>query len=152
MRHALGSLLTSDALVLPASATVYMQAVELRSGAVAGLDMSAANQHRWHPAYAAGAPLALGCPGCCLPFPTCACRCLRVGGLGLRSVRRLWLDPAALPTLPRCAILCLCSSAGVPLAADRIVALSKPKEVWHFDLGSPPEKSDVKAVDLEFTR
>ena len=44
-----------QALGLPASATVYMQAVELRTGDVCGLDMSAANLYRWHPAYAAGA-------------------------------------------------------------------------------------------------
>lgn len=55
MRHALGGLLTTDAILMPASATVYMQAVELRTGDVCGLDMSAANLYRWHPAYAAGA-------------------------------------------------------------------------------------------------
>ena len=54
VRHALGSLLTTDAILLPASATVCMQAVELRTGDVCGLDMSAANLYRWHPAYAAG--------------------------------------------------------------------------------------------------
>lgn len=54
VRHALDVLLTTDAVLLPASATVYMQAVELRTGEVAGLDMSAANLYRWHPAYAAG--------------------------------------------------------------------------------------------------
>ncbi|KAL4424877.1 hypothetical protein ABPG77_002100 [Micractinium sp. CCAP 211/92] len=94
VRHALGSLLTTDAILLPSSATVYCQAVELRTREVAGLDMSAANQYRWHPAYA----------------------------------------------------------AGVPLAHDRIVALSEPKEVWHFDLGAPPDRSDVKTVDVEITR
>ena len=61
VRHALGGLLTGDARVLPASATVYVQAVELRTEQVAGLDMSAANLYRWHPAYAAGA-LGLGAP------------------------------------------------------------------------------------------
>ncbi|KAL4451864.1 hypothetical protein ABPG75_007526 [Micractinium tetrahymenae] len=94
VRHALGTLLTADAILLPASATVYCQAVELRTEGVCGLDMSAANQYRWHPAYA----------------------------------------------------------AGVPLAHDRIVPLSEPREVWHFDLGAPPDKSDVKAVDVEITR
>lgn len=54
MRHALGSLLTTDAVLLPASATVYVQAVELRSRDVCGLDMSAANLYRWYPAYTAG--------------------------------------------------------------------------------------------------
>lgn len=94
VRHALGSLLTTDAILLPASATVYCQAVELRSGEVCGLDMGAANQYRWHPAYA----------------------------------------------------------AGVPLAHDCIVPLSEPREVWHFDLGAPPDRSDVKTVDVEITR
>jgi hypothetical protein len=42
--------------------------------------------------------------------------------------------------------------AGTPLARDDIVALSEPKEVWYFDLGAPPDKSDVKTLDLEFTR
>lgn len=55
MRHALDAgLLTSDAVLLPLSATVYMQAVEIRTGEVCGLDMSAANLYRWHPAFAAG--------------------------------------------------------------------------------------------------
>jgi len=54
VRHALDTLLTGDARLLPASATVYMQAVELRSREVCGLDMSAVNLYRWHPAYAAG--------------------------------------------------------------------------------------------------
>ncbi|PSC69443.1 arginine methyltransferase [Micractinium conductrix] len=95
MRHALDAgLLTSDAVLLPLSATVYMQAVEIRTGEVCGLDMSAANLYRWHPAFA----------------------------------------------------------AGVPLAAERVVALSEPQEVWHFSLGAPPDKSDVKTVDVEFTR
>lgn len=43
-------------------------------------------------------------------------------------------------------------AAGVPLAAERVVALSEPQEVWHFSLGAPPDKSDVKTVDVEFTR
>lgn len=54
--HALASLATIDALVLPASATVFVQAVEVRTNSVCGLDLSAANLYRWHPAYAAGAP------------------------------------------------------------------------------------------------
>ena len=66
VRHALGSLLTTDAILLPASATVYMQAVELRTGDVCGLDMSAANLYRWHPAYAAGG-CGVGSPPCALP-------------------------------------------------------------------------------------
>eukprot|EP00887_Chlorella_sp_A99_P001822 scaffold19.g1822.t1 len=92
--HALASLTTSDAIILPASATVYMQAVEIRTGEVCGLDMSAANLYRWHPAYA----------------------------------------------------------AGVPLAQQGIVPLSEPQEVWYFDLGSPPERSATKTVDVDFTR
>jgi len=27
-----------------------------------------------------------------------------------------------------------------------------PIQVWYFDLGAPPERSDVKTVDVEFTR
>lgn len=26
------------------------------------------------------------------------------------------------------------------------------RQVWYFDLGAPPERSDVKTVDVEFTR
>ncbi len=48
--------------------------------------------------------------------------------------------------------LLLFTAAGVPLAHDRIVPLSEPKEVWHFDLGAPPDRSDVKTVDVEITR
>lgn len=40
----------------------------------------------------------------------------------------------------------------MPLAGKRIIALSEPQEVWHFDLGAPPERSDVKSVDVAFTR
>ena len=56
--------------------------------------MSAANQYRWHPAYA----------------------------------------------------------AGVPLAHEAVVPLSDPVEVWYFDLGAPPDASNVKTLDLEFTK
>jgi hypothetical protein len=38
----------------------------------------------------------------------------------------------------------------VPLDRERIRPLSKPQEVWYFDLGAPPEKSAVKLVDMEF--
>ena len=61
---------------------------------VCGFDMSAANLYRWHPAYA----------------------------------------------------------AGVPLATEGIVPLSEPVEVWYFDLGAPPDRSDTKTVDVHFTR
>lgn len=72
VRHALGSLLTTDAILLPASATVYCQAVELRSGEVCGLDMGAANQYRWHPAYAAGeCPCLRGVPASQQPLDAC---------------------------------------------------------------------------------
>lgn len=57
IRHALDTLTTSDATVLPGSATVFIQAVELRTSNVCGFDMSAANLYRWHPTFATGAPL-----------------------------------------------------------------------------------------------
>lgn len=56
VRHALDNLLTSDAIVLPASATVYAQAIELRSGPVCGFDLQAINKMRWHPAYVTTGP------------------------------------------------------------------------------------------------
>ena len=42
--------------------------------------------------------------------------------------------------------------AGTPLDMDGIVPLSDPLEVWYFDLGTPPTKSDTKTLDLEFSR
>lgn len=56
MHHALSHLLVPDAILLPSSATVYMQAVEVRTTEACGLDLSAVNLYRWHPAYAAGVP------------------------------------------------------------------------------------------------
>ncbi|KAK9825810.1 hypothetical protein WJX74_009582 [Apatococcus lobatus] len=58
VRHSLDNLLTPNAIILPASATVFMQAAEVRTKDVCGLDMSAADLHRWHPVYLSGAPLA----------------------------------------------------------------------------------------------
>ncbi len=101
VRHALGSLLTIDAILLPSSATVYCQAVELRTREVAGLDMSAANQYRWHPAYAAGeralvphvlvacsAQTSRRCTlGCCCPLPQ-ACPWRTTGSWPCQSPKR----------------------------------------------------------------
>ena len=56
VRHALDNLLTTDATVLPASATVYAQAIELRTDQVSGFDMQAINKMRWHPAYVTTGP------------------------------------------------------------------------------------------------
>ena len=42
--------------MLPASATAYVQAVQSLTGHVCGFDMQVANQHRWTPAFASGAP------------------------------------------------------------------------------------------------
>lgn len=94
IQHALQNLAMHDAVVLPASATVYMQAIELRTESVCGLDLSAANLYRWFPSYGAG---------------------------------------------------------GVPLDYSAIRTLSAPIEIWHFDFSAPPEKSDTKKVDVEFT-
>ncbi|KAK9815442.1 hypothetical protein WJX72_003717 [[Myrmecia] bisecta] len=60
VRHALDNLLASECIVLPASATVYVQAVEFPDREVCGLKMGAINRHRWHPAYTSGTPLAPG--------------------------------------------------------------------------------------------
>jgi protein arginine N-methyltransferase 7 len=59
-RHALAKLMLPDALVLPAAATVYAQAVQLRVDSVCGFDVSATNAYRWEPAHASGTPLAPG--------------------------------------------------------------------------------------------
>ncbi|KFM29158.1 Protein arginine N-methyltransferase 7 [Auxenochlorella protothecoides] len=53
VQHVLSTLATADALVLPASATVWVQAVEVATGRVAGLNMQAADARRWAPAYLA---------------------------------------------------------------------------------------------------
>lgn len=47
IQHALSELMIQDSIIMPSSATVYAQAVELRTTDVAGLDMSAANLYRW---------------------------------------------------------------------------------------------------------
>ena len=59
-RHALAKLMLPDALVVPAAATVYAQAVQLRVESVCGFDVSAVNLYRWEPAHASGTPLAPG--------------------------------------------------------------------------------------------
>jgi len=58
MRHAVQNLMADDMLLLPASATVHVQAAEIRTGEVCGVDMTPVNQHRWHPGYLSGVPLA----------------------------------------------------------------------------------------------
>ncbi len=94
VHHALANLTTHEAIVLPASATVYMQAVEIRTTDICGLDMSAANLYRWHSSYA----------------------------------------------------------TGPPLDQSKVKTLSEPVPVWYFDFKSPPESSDVKNIDVEFTK
>ena len=93
-KHCLQNLLLPDCIVLPSSATVFAQAIEIKSRNICGLDVSAMDLYRSHPTY----------------------------------------------------------SAGVPIDPDSYRALSKPKEIWHFDLGNPPEASDQKFVDFEFTK
>jgi hypothetical protein len=56
MHHCLHSIMADDAVLLPASATVYVQAAEIRTNRVCGFDMSAVNRYRWTPAFAAGVP------------------------------------------------------------------------------------------------
>lgn len=41
--------------------------------------------------------------------------------------------------------------AGAPLADNLFRPLSKPLEAWHFDLGSPPQESARRTLDVEFT-
>lgn len=55
MRHALQNLVADDVIVLPASATVIVQAAEIRNQDVCGVDMTPVNQYRWHPSHLAGA-------------------------------------------------------------------------------------------------
>ena len=54
VRHALTKLVLPDAsVVVPAAATLYVQAVSLRTTSVSGFDLSAINSHRWHAAHSA---------------------------------------------------------------------------------------------------
>ena len=93
-KHCLQNLLLPDAIVLPSSATVFAQAIEIKSKNICALDVSAIDLYRSHPTY----------------------------------------------------------TSGVPVDPDSYRALSKPKEIWHFDLGNLPEASDQKFVDFEFTK
>ena len=54
VKHALNNLLLPDAIVMPSSATLYAQAVEIRTPSVDGLDLSAIDSYRFHPTYACG--------------------------------------------------------------------------------------------------
>ena len=60
MRHALHNLVTPDCYVIPASATVFVQAIEIQTLEVCGLDVSAVNRHRWAPAFRCGTPIKEG--------------------------------------------------------------------------------------------
>ena len=57
MRHAIQNLMTEEMIVLPAAATVYVQAAEVKTKQVCGIDMAPLNRHRWHPTYLSGASL-----------------------------------------------------------------------------------------------
>ena len=57
MRHAIQNLMTEEMIVLPAAATVYVQAAEVRAKQVCGIDMAPLDCHRSHPAYLSGASL-----------------------------------------------------------------------------------------------
>ena len=62
LRHAAQNLVTDDAVIMPSSARVFVQAIEARTGNVCDVDMSGVNVHRWHPAYLSGVPQT-ACPG-----------------------------------------------------------------------------------------
>ena len=55
VRHAVQNLMADDMVVLPAAATVFVQAAEIRISDVCDIDMSPSNQFRWHPSHLAGA-------------------------------------------------------------------------------------------------
>ena len=57
MRHALDNLLLPDAIVVPSSATMYAQAVEMRTPAFDGLSLDAIDGYRFHPTYLSGVDL-----------------------------------------------------------------------------------------------
>lgn len=54
MHHCLHGIMADDAVLLPAAATVYVQAAEARTDEVCGFDMSAINRYRWTPAFTSG--------------------------------------------------------------------------------------------------
>lgn len=45
-RHCLDHILIHDPILIPSSATVFVQAIELRTDSVCGLDLSACDQYR----------------------------------------------------------------------------------------------------------
>ena len=57
MAHARACLTTDDAILLPAAATVYAQAVAVHTRDVCGFNMSVVDQHRWSPAFLCGEAL-----------------------------------------------------------------------------------------------
>jgi hypothetical protein len=57
VRHCIQKLMADDMQIIPMAATVYVQAVEARTGKVCGIDMTPVNLQRWHPAYTAGTVL-----------------------------------------------------------------------------------------------
>lgn len=42
-------------------------------------------------------------------------------------------------------------NTGAQLADNLFRPLSKPLEAWHFDMGSPPQESARRTLDVEFT-
>lgn len=73
LAHARRSLISPDAAVIPAGATVFAMLIELRTGDICGFDLSAFNRYRWNTGYE---PIRLGAedhkaltaPFACLDF------------------------------------------------------------------------------------
>ena len=57
VRHAIQNLMADEMIILPAAATVFVQAAEIRIADVCGVDLSPSNQYRWHPSHLAGISL-----------------------------------------------------------------------------------------------
>lgn len=57
VRHALDKLLLPDAIMIPSSATMYAQAIDMRTPSFDGITLSAIDAYRWHPTYMAGVDL-----------------------------------------------------------------------------------------------
>lgn len=57
VRHALDKLLLPDAIMMPSSATLFAQAVDMRTPSFDGINLSAIDGYRWHPTYLSGVDL-----------------------------------------------------------------------------------------------
>lgn len=110
------------------------QAVELLTPPVCGLNMTAANAYRWHPAYNSGIPYA-------------------------QSIYKPLSKPVevlhGMPAIPVTLHAAVIHNSTI-LAYHRAVVLRLTRcccqpQIWYFDMLNPPTSSDSKSIDIVFT-